>query len=525
VPRVLVTENLEENGLARLRQECEVDTVNGLTSEQLQARIANYEGLVVRSQTRVTAQVLAAATRLRVIGRAGTGVDNIDLEAATRHGILVLNTPGGNTVAAAEHTLALMMALARNVPQANASVRAGRWARGEFLGVELRGKTLGVVGLGNVGYEVARRAKAFEMTVIAVDPLVAAKRVEEIGVRLVSLATLLEESDFITLHVPLTDGTRHLLNGAALRQTRAGVRIINVARGGVVDEQALYQALQSGHVAGAALDVFEQEPPGANPLLSLPQVLVTPHLGASTQEAQAQVAFEVADQVATVLRGGVPRTALNAPVVLPEEMAVLAPYCALGEKLGRFYAQMNRGHVETVELQFTGEIARYDCSLITAEVLGGLIRTFTEDRVNTVNARAVAAARGIRVVEQKSTAPGADHATLVTVRVTTDAGVSSVAGMVVFNQPRIVALNDFRIDMVPAGNFLVSRHADRPGIIGAVGTLLGRNNVNIASMQVGRGQPRGDAVMILAVDEEVPEALRAELKRIDGMADLTYVTL
>jgi D-3-phosphoglycerate dehydrogenase len=232
VPRVLVTENLEENGLARLRQECEVDTVNGLTSEQLQARIVDYEGLVVRSQTRVTAQVLAAAARLRVIGRAGTGVDNIDLEAATRHGILVLNTPGGNTVAAAEHTLALMLALARNLPQANESVRSGHWARGEFLGVELRGKTLGVIGLGNVGYEVARRAKAFEMTVIAADPLVAAKRVEEIGVRLVSLAALLAESDFITVHVPLTEGTRHLLNAAALAQTRAGVRIINVAPGG-----------------------------------------------------------------------------------------------------------------------------------------------------------------------------------------------------------------------------------------------------------------------------------------------------
>ncbi len=525
MPRILVADPIAEEGLARLRAECEVDVVPGLTVPQLKARIGEYDALIVRSQTRVNAEVLGAAARLKVIGRAGTGVDNIDLAAATRRGILVLNAPAGNAVAAAEHTLALMLALARNIPQASASVHQGEWLREQFLGIELRGKTLGILGLGNVGYEVARRARSFDMIVLAVDPLVAPERAEEAGARLVALDVLLADAEFITVHVPLTDVTRGLLDAAAFAKMRPGVRLVNVARGGVVDEQALYEALRSGKVGGAALDVFEHEPPGEHPLLRFPQVVVTPHLGASTQEAQVQVAHEVADQILAVLRGETPRTALNAPVILPEEMAVLAPYCALGEKLGRFYAQLNRGRIKTVELQFTGEIARYDCSVITVEVIRALIRSFSEDRINAINARAVAAARGIRVVEQLSTTAGEDFSTLVTLRVTTDAGTASVAGMVVMGQPRIVALNDFRIDMMPAGNFLISRHADRPGIIGAVGTILGRNNINIASMQVGRDRPRGDAVMILAVDEEVPEPLRAELKRIAGMTDLHYVTL
>ncbi len=525
MPRVLVADPIAADGVERLRAAGEVDILPGLSVEQLKARIADYDALVVRSQTRVTAEVLEAAARLKVIGRAGTGIDNIDLAAATRRGILVLNAPAGNAVAAAEHTLALMLALARNLPQANAAVHGGQWVREQFLGIELRGKTLGILGLGNVGAEVARRARAFEMSVLAVDPLIAPERAEEVGARLVSFEELLSDSEFITVHVPLTDVTRHLLDAAAFARMRPGVRLVNIARGGVVDEQALYEALRSGRVAAAALDVFEHEPPGEHPLLGLPQVLATPHLGASTQEAQVQVAHEVADQIVAVLRGGTARTAVNAPLILPEEMAVLAPYCALAEKLGRFYAQLNRGRVKTLELQFTGDIARYDCSPITAEVIRALIRSFSDDRVNAINARAVAAARGIRLVEQKSTAAGEDYSTLVTLRVTTDAGVSSVAGMLVMGQPRIVALNDFRIDMVPTGNFLISRHADRPGVIGAVGTLLGRNNINIASMQVGRDRPRGDAVMILSVDDEVPEAVRAELKRVAGMADLQYVTL
>jgi len=523
--RVLVADPIAREGLDRLRSACDVDTVSGLTPEQLKQRIGDYDGLVVRSQTRVTAEVLQAADRLKVIGRAGTGVDNIDLAAATRRGILVLNAPTGNTVAAAEHTVALMLALSRNITESHESVRGGRWERGRFMGVELRDKTLGIIGLGNVGYEVGRRARAFEMHILAADPLVAPARAEEIGARLVSFEEVLEGSDFVTVHVPLNDQTRHLINADAFARMRPGVRIINVARGGVIDEQALIEALRQGIVAGAALDVFECEPPGEHPLLRMPQVIVTPHLGASTQEAQVQVSYEVADQIVTVLQGGAPRTALNAPVVLPEEMAVLAPYCTLGEKLGRFYAQLSRGRIQTVEVQCSGEIARYDCSLITAEVIQGLFRTFSEDRINVVNARAVAEARGIRIVEQKSTTAAEDYATLVTVRATTDTGVSMVAGTLVMGQPRIVLLNDFRIDMVPVGNFLISRHADRPGIIGAVGTLLGRNNINIASMQVGRDRPRGDAVMILAVDDDVPETLRAELKHIAGMADLQYVTL
>jgi D-3-phosphoglycerate dehydrogenase len=346
----------------------------------------------------------------------------------------------------------------------------------------------------------------------------------QLNVRLAPLEELMADADFVTLHVPLTRETRHMIDAKALSSARRGLRLINVARGGIIDEGALWDALKDGHVAGAALDVFEQEPPGENPLLSLPQVITTPHLGASTEEAQITVAVEVADQVIAVLDGGQPRFALNAPVVLPEEMAYLRPFIPVAEGIGRFYAQIARQPATRLHVDYLGEIANYDCSVLTAAVLTAFLSRFSAERVNPVNARAIAAAHGITVVEQRSSRTS-EFANLVTLQAVGEHGTTRVSATLLLNEPHIVYLNDFRIDLVPQGTFLMSWHADRPGVIGAIGTLLGQNNINIASMQVGRDRPRGDAVMILSVDEPVTESIQADIRRIPGMADVLSVTL
>ncbi len=524
MPRVLVADPIADEGIRRLRERAEVDVQLKQSPAALRERIKDYDALVVRSETRVDAGVIEAGKRLRVIGRAGAGVDNIDVEAATRLGVLVVNAPSGNTVAAAEHTMAMMLALARHVPQADQAVKAGRWERSRFVGSELRDKVLGIVGLGNIGSEVARRAQAFGVHVVATDPVVSEERAAQLNVRMQPLEQLLAGADFVSLHVPLTDETRHLIDARRLAQVKPGVRLINVARGGLVDERALWEAIRDGRVAGAALDVFEQEPPRENPLLSLPQVITTPHLGASTEEAQVTVAIEVAEQVIAVLDGGLPRFALNAPVVLPEEMAFLKPFLAVADGIGRFYAQVARGPATRLQVEYEGEIANYDCSVLTASVLTAFLSRFSEDRVNPVNARTVAAARGITVVEQRS-ARSSEFSNLITLRAQGEQGSTRVSATLLLNDPHIVYFDEFRIDLVPQGSFLMSWHADRPGVIGAIGTLLGQNNINIASMQVGRNRPRGDAVMILSVDEPVPEGIRNQIRKIPGMADVQYVTL
>jgi D-3-phosphoglycerate dehydrogenase len=524
VPRVLVADPIAEAGVNRLRQHADVDVELKQTHAALVGRIPEYDAIVVRSETRVDAEVIQAGSRLKVIGRAGAGVDNIDVEAATRAGVLVVNAPSGNTIAAAEHTMAMMLALARHIPQADDAVKHGRWERSRFLGMELKDKVLGVIGLGSIGREVAHRAQAFGMRVIATDPVASEERAAQLNVRLVPLEQLLSEADLISLHVPLTRETHHLIDAGALARTRTGVRLINVARGGIVDESALWSALRAGKVAGAALDVFEQEPPGENPLLSLPQVVTTPHLGASTEEAQIGVALEISDQVIAVLDGGLPRFALNAPVALPEAMAFLRPFIPVAEGIGRFYAQVGRQPATRIQVDYVGEIANYDCSVLTASLLTAFLARFSAERVNPVNARAVAAAHGITVVEQRG-AHATEFANLISLQATGEHGATRVGGTLLLNEPRIVQFNDFRIDLVPEGTFLMSWHADRPGVIGAIGTLLGQKNINIASMQVGRDRPRGDAVMILSVDDPVPESIQAEIRRIPGMADVLTVTL
>jgi D-3-phosphoglycerate dehydrogenase len=524
MPQVLVADPIAAAGVERLRSHAEVDVKLKQSHAALLETIPDYDALIVRSETRVDQKIIAAGHRLKVIGRAGAGVDNIDVEAATRAGVLVVNAPSGNTIAAAEHTMAMMLSLARHIPQADQAVKGGRWERSRFLGTELREKVLGIVGLGSIGREVAHRAQAFGMQVIAADPVASEERAARLNVKLMPLDQLLRESDVITLHVPLTPETHHMIDATALAMTKPGVRFLNVARGGVIDEPALWSALQDGHVAGAALDVFEQEPPGENPLLSLPQVVTTPHLGASTEEAQISVALEIADQVIAVLDGGLPRFALNAPVALPEAMAFLRPFIPVAEGIGRFYGQVGRQPATRLLVEYTGEIGHYDCSLLTAAMLTAFLTRFSAERVNPVNARAVAAAHGITVTEQRGTS-SSEFANLITLRASGDHGSTRIGGTLLLNEPHIVQFNDFRIDLVPHGTFLMSWHADRPGVIGAIGTLLGQRNINIASMQVGRDRPRGDAVMILSVDDPVPESIQADIRRIPGMADVLTVTL
>jgi len=520
VPKILVADPLAEDGLQRLRQAGEVTVVSKLAEAELIRQIPDFDALVVRSETRVTAPVIEAGRKLRVVGRAGVGVDNIDVTAATQKGILVVNAPRGNIVAAAEHTMALLFALARWVPQADASVRRGEWTRARFVGVEVRGKTLGVVGLGNVGSEVAKRAHGLEMDVIAYDPVVSVERAELFNVALVTLGELLERADFVTVHVPLVESNRNLIGAAELARMKPTARLINTARGGIVDEAALHAALESGRLAGAAADVFEKEPPGENRLFTLPNFIATPHIGASTAEAQVSVAFDVAEEVAAVLAGDLPRFAVNAPALPPEELAFLRPFAGLTERLAALHAQLFGGRVSAIELDFEGELAEHDVNLLVASAIKGVLQPFTEERINAVNARLIAGNRGIKLVERRSRSHGS-YASLVTVRMQGH----EIAGTVLMGEPRAARIDSFRVDLVPDGRFLVSRHDDRPGVVGRVGTILGEHDVNIASMQVARDAPRGNAMMILAVDDRVAPDVLTRLREVGGMSDLRYVEL
>jgi len=480
---------------------------------------------VVRSETKVTGRVLEAARRLRVVGRAGVGVDNIDVDAATRCGILVLNAPTGNTIAAAEHAVMMMLATARNVAAADQSLRSGRWERSRFLGTELRDKTLGLLGLGKIGFEVARIAgQGLSMRVIAHDPLVAPERAEQAGAQLVEFETLLRESDILSVHVPLNDTTRGIIGRDQLRTMRPGARVINVARGGIVDEDALADAIRDGHIGGAGIDVFVKEPPDAkSALLQLPQVVVTPHLGASTVEAQVNVAYDVADQIAQVLAGGVARYAVNAPTLLPEELSALRPYLDLAYRMGLFAAQMGAGKLRRVVCTYAGELAEHDTVVLTAEALRGLLSPFTEDRINAVNAKAVARSHGIEV-EERSTTRSPDYINSMVLE-TIGAERLSIAGTQFEGIPRITRINEYRMEIKPSGRFLVATNQDQPGVIGAVGTVLGKHGINIADFTLGRDRPRGRALMLAEVDDPVPDSVIAEIKQTAGLEWLRVVNL
>ncbi len=528
--RVLVAEPLAEEGVALLRAHHDVDQKVGLSRDELCAIIGEYDALVVRSQVQVDADLIAAGSRLVVIGRAGVGVDNVALDAATRAGIVVVNAPTGNTIAAAEHTLALMYGLARHLPEADGAMRRREWqqARAGLTGVELRGKTLGIIGLGKIGLAIADRARAMEMTVLAEDPYVTAEQAALRGIELVRLDDLLRRSDVVTVHVPLTHDTRGLIGSRQLGLMKPTALLLNVARGGVVDEAAVAAALRDGRLAGAAVDVFEHEPPfdpnPPSPLLDAPNTLLTPHLGASTAEAQVRVAEEVAAQIVDVLDGRSARYAVNSPLLTPETAQAIAPYLPLAETLGRFFRQFCRTGVRTLTLEVAGELATHDVSPLTAAVLRGLLENATTERVNLVNAASLARARGITVVERKTSEAGA-FASLLTLSGEAAGATTTVGGTVAYGEPRFARLNEYWLDMAPTTHMLLTRHQDKPGTMGRIGIMLGDADVNISAMHLARSGLRQDAFMILALDEEVPPAVADAIRAQEAVLDLWTIRL
>lgn len=517
--RVLVSDPLAEEGLAILRTQFEVDEKTDLKEDQLISIIGNYDALLVRSGTEVTAKVIEAGKNLRFIGRAGAGVDNIDMNAATRKGIIVANAPEGNTLAATEHTMAMMLSLARNIPQATASLKKKEWKRSKFMGVELNEKTLGILGLGRIGREVSKRATALGMHIVGYDPFIGKEKAAQFGVDSMSVEELFLVSDVITVHTPLIKETKHLINAKSIATMKDGVRIINCARGGIIDEKALYDAIKSGKVAGAALDVFEEEPPLQSPLLDLDQVIVTPHLGASTVEAQTNVAVSIAKQCISVLEGGSAKYVVNAPLVPADQQDVVEPFARLAEKIGRFLIQLVEGRLEKVEIIYGGELSSgtYNTKFITRVAIKGLLDPILQVPVNMVNAEYIASERGIKISET-ITADAQGFKNLITIRVLTDKGEESVSGTVFFKgRSRIVAIGGYTMDMIPEGYVIVSRHLDKPGVIGRASTILGQANINIAGMQVGRINPGQEAIMVLNVDSEVPEEIMDEIRAKVGI--------
>ena len=523
--KVLVADPISNAGIDILSDCAQVDVKTGLKPEEIIAIIGDYEALVVRSQTQVSAEVIEAGKKLQVIGRAGVGVDNINVEEATRQGIVVVNAPSGNTVSAAEHTIALMLSLSRHIPQANAVLKSCVWRRGDFMGTEVRGKTLGIIGLGNVGSEVAKRALGLEMKLIAYDPFISVDHARNLQVALVPLEQLLKESDFITLHMPLTKSTKGLIGTKELTLVKPTVRIINTARGGLIDEEALVKAINENRVAGAAIDVFTKEPCTESILFENDKIIVTPHLGASTTEAQALAATEVAQQVVDIFKGQPARYAVNAPFISAEAIPVLAPFMKVASTVGRLISQLADGQMSAIEIRYEGEIAGYDTNALKAIILGGLLEEISEERVNLVNANLVAARRGLAVIEQKEVTCE-NYASLITVDATTSAGVTTAAGTVIRKESHIVRVNNYWLDIVPAEDyFLFLDHRDRPGLMGAVGKITGDADINISSMTVGRLQPRGQALAVLALDEPLPEEQRQQILAIPDVYSVKTVKL
>jgi D-3-phosphoglycerate dehydrogenase len=527
VMRILVCDGLEQTGVEILRSASAVDVDErpSISADELRAIILDFDGLIVRSKTKVTADLIEQATRLRVVGRAGTGVDNIDVAAATRRGIVVMNAAAGNTVTTAEHTWAMLMALARQIPQADASMKEGRWEKGRFLGVELMGKTLGIIGLGRIGSTVAERARAFGMNVLAFDPYFTKEAARELGIEMVSLDELFPRADFITIHTPLTEETRGIVNTAAIEKMKTGVRLINCARGGLIDERSLAEALRSGKVAGAALDVFEQEPPPAgNPLLAFDQVIATPHLGASTTEAQLGVATMIAEQVLDYLRHGTVRGAVNMPAVSAELLAAIGPYIALGEKIGLFQGQVFGHDLREVEIDYSGEVSEHDVKPITQAVLAGLLSPVIE-RVNMVNSAIVAEHRGIKVTESLSRR-ARDFASMIRVRAVTAERETEVAGALFGRRDaRIVRINGFNVEAIPKGHMILLFNRDQPGVIGRIATFIGDHGVNIGRLYLGRKKVGESALALIQIDQPLTEDALNGLASLEAVISVKQLTL
>ena len=524
--KVLVSDPIDQAGIDILSQVATVNVKLGLSPEELVQIIPEYDALMIRSGSRVTKEIIEAGTQLKIIGRAGVGVDNVDVNAATRQGIVVVNSPEGNTIAAAEHAVAMMLALSRYIPDANSSVKSGEWDRKSFIGAEVYKKTLGVVGLGKIGSHVANIAKAMGMKLLAYDPFISTERAEQLGCRLVEMDMLLQEADYITLHIPKTPETTHLINATALSKMKPTARIINCARGGIIDEAALAEALKNGKIAGAALDVYEAEPLGESALRSLgKEAILTPHLGASTTEAQVNVAIDVAEQIRDVLLGLPARSAVNIPGFGPDVLEELRPYMQLAETLGNLVGQLAGGRVESLNVRLQGELATNKSQPLVVAALKGLLSQALRERVNYVNASIEAKERGIRVIETRD-ASVRDYAGSLHLEAKGSLGEHSVTGALLGDgEIRLTDVDEFPINVPPTQHMVFTLHRDMPGIIGKLGSLLGSFNVNIASMQVGRKIVRGDAVMALSIDDPLPDGILDEIIKVPGIRDAYTVTL
>jgi D-3-phosphoglycerate dehydrogenase len=524
--KVLISDNISPKCIEILRNSgLEVDFKTSMKPEELKACISDYHALIIRSATKVTSEIIEAAKNLKVIGRAGSGLDNVDRTAATKKGIVVMNTPGGNTITTAEHTIALLVSLARRIPQATISMKAGKWEKKKFLGIELFNKTLGIIGIGNIGSQVAKRAQALEMNVIAYDPFLSEEKAKAMGVEKVTLPELFRRSDFITIHTPLTSETKNIINKKSIEIMKPGVRIINCSRGGIVNEKDLYDALVTGKVAGAALDVFEKEPPENNPLLTLDNLICTPHLGASTKEAQENVAIAIAEQVVDYLINGTIRNAINFPSIPPDQFSRLQPYIDLAEKLGGFASQLFEGGITEISIEYRGDASEIDTAPVTIAAIKGLLTPILQETVNFINAPVIAKERGIEVKETKSADAG-DYQSMIALRLKVKNKESYFAGTLFSKKdPRIVAVDTFKVEIVPSGDLLFIFNNDKPGVIGNIGTLLSKNNINIARMHFGRETLGGRAISVVTIDTPATQQVIEEIKRLPNILSVKQITL
>ena len=520
--KILAADGISAQGIEILKPDFEVDIRDKISHEELLEIIPQFDALMVRSASKVTADVIERAENLKIIGRAGVGVDNIDVQAATSKGILVINSPGGNTIAATEHTCAMMLALARKIPIANQTMQAGEWNRKKYVGVELNGKTLGVIGMGRIGAGVAKRAIAFGMEVLGYDPYINEERANSIGVKIATLDELIEKSDFITVHMPLTDETRGMISMPQMKRMKNSVRLINCARGGIINEQDLAQAVKDGIVAGAAIDVFTEEPiPKDHPLIGVDNIILTPHLGASTVEAQIGVSVDVAEGIRAALNGE-PVAAINMPSISQQAMRVISPYLTLAENLGHTVASLAEGAIKNLKVTFNGEITKVNTKLLTTAVVKGMLNPVMEKEVNYVNAPGIAKERNIKITETNDNSVE-DFSNLITVEVSTGDKIFSAQGTLFGSEGRIVEIDGFRVDVDPRARILICPHVNRPGIIGKVGTLLGGNKINISGMQVGKTEVEGRSLMVLTIDNPIPNEVLKEFKSIDGIFDAKLV--
>jgi D-3-phosphoglycerate dehydrogenase len=524
--KVLISDNISPKCIEILRNSgLEVDFKTSMKPDELKACISDYHALIIRSATKVTSEIIEAAKNLKVIGRAGSGLDNVDKTAATKKGIVVMNTPGGNTITTAEHTIALLVSLARRVPQATISMKAGKWEKKKFLGIELFNKNLGIIGIGNIGSQVAKRAQALEMNVIAYDPFLSEEKAKAMGVEKVTLPELFRRSDFITIHTPLTSETKNIINKNSIEIMKPGVRIINCSRGGIVNEKDLYDALVTGKVAGAALDVFEKEPPENNPLLKLDNLICTPHLGASTKEAQENVAIAIAEQVVDYLINGTIRNAVNFPSIPPDQFSRLQPYIDLAEKLGGFASQLFEGGITEISIEYKGDASEIDTAPVTIAAIKGLLTPILQETVNFINAPVIAKERGIEVKETKSADAG-DYQSMIVLRLKAKNKESYFAGTLFSKKdPRIVAVDTFKVEIVPSGDLLFIFNNDKPGVIGNIGTLLSKNNINIARMHFGRETLGGRAISVVTIDTPATQQVIEEIKRLPNILSVKQITL